>query len=567
MLRKLVSFIGGLLTFVILESIGVLLLARVVPDEVLAQGAWLPSCIAFLIASSASGLCIGWISRSKSWKPALLLFGFFAVWYAGLGVSVLRHWPLDAPSLLGVSLSVVSLAFVLPCGARIGEVLAARKMQEQKRLVGKLLALGLGAFVVLNLAGWGLTRLLAGYSLSETLGRMLAELKASGAPMSLSDAAPPLIPEEENAAILYGEAFHELEKWEQQEHLYYPSCREDAPPAEEPSQEELISFFDMSQRAYDLLKMGSERAKCRFPVNYEDENAAQFPHLQKLRQCARYLEARAVTKMREGRNEEAAETLRVLFGLSRALLDEPTSISFLVGSAVHAIAVEVLRETLREYHMTQHQLHELAEEIPWPDREGLLLKLLAGERGMGIRIFEDVRTGKMHMLDVLGVEGRHEQFDAFFQSAFGIRILARDEIFYLERMNELIRIAGQPYWKMRERIEEWDLKAESPPMLAVLSMTMLPSSRLVFTAARRRASESVALAALALLSYKVEEGDYPESLEELATEGDVTLFKDPFTGSQLNYERREEGFLVYSLGADGEDDGGSDDDISWTWND
>ncbi len=60
-------------------------------------------------------------------------------------------------------------------------------------------------------------------------------------------------------------------------------------------------------------------------------------------------------------------------------------------------------------------------------------------------------------------------------------------------------------------------------------------------------------AGLALLQYKQAHGVFPPTLEALGVEGLV----DPFTEEPLHYRPEGEGFVVYSVGADRKDNGGT----------
>ena len=51
----------------------------------------------------------------------------------------------------------------------------------------------------------------------------------------------------------------------------------------------------------------------------------------------------------------------------------------------------------------------------------------------------------------------------------------------------------------------------------------------------------------------MEHGGYPKTLAEA---GVADLNKDPFTGGEFVYKTSQKGFLVYSVGEDGRDDGG-----------
>ena len=68
------------------------------------------------------------------------------------------------------------------------------------------------------------------------------------------------------------------------------------------------------------------------------------------------------------------------------------------------------------------------------------------------------------------------------------------------------------------------------------------------------------LAVLALKRWELEKGEYPERLEELLEGGFLKrLPDDPFGPGILPYQRRGDGFILYSWGGDFDDDGGVED--------
>lgn len=60
--------------------------------------------------------------------------------------------------------------------------------------------------------------------------------------------------------------------------------------------------------------------------------------------------------------------------------------------------------------------------------------------------------------------------------------------------------------------------------------------------------------AIAILRYRMEVGDYPDSLEKLLPDYIETLPIDPFTGGVLNYSRKH--MWLYSFGVNHEDNAG-----------
>jgi hypothetical protein len=72
------------------------------------------------------------------------------------------------------------------------------------------------------------------------------------------------------------------------------------------------------------------------------------------------------------------------------------------------------------------------------------------------------------------------------------------------------------------------------------------------------ANRQLARVALAMAAYDAEKGSYPESLKDLAGGILKEIPTDPFSDAALIYRRKDAGYILYSVGPDGKDDGGID---------
>ena len=70
------------------------------------------------------------------------------------------------------------------------------------------------------------------------------------------------------------------------------------------------------------------------------------------------------------------------------------------------------------------------------------------------------------------------------------------------------------------------------------------------------ARQRLALTALAVESFRNVNGHAPENLDELAPKFFSEVPEDPFTGIELEYRVRTNGFVIYSVGRDLEDNDG-----------
>ncbi len=62
--------------------------------------------------------------------------------------------------------------------------------------------------------------------------------------------------------------------------------------------------------------------------------------------------------------------------------------------------------------------------------------------------------------------------------------------------------------------------------------------------------------ALALAGYRHDHGAYPAALDELSPKYLAEIPQDPFSGDKLHYQLENGGYLLYSVGPNGKDDGG-----------
>jgi hypothetical protein len=59
--------------------------------------------------------------------------------------------------------------------------------------------------------------------------------------------------------------------------------------------------------------------------------------------------------------------------------------------------------------------------------------------------------------------------------------------------------------------------------------------------------------------YRLGKGAFPEQLQELVPGYLAEIPKDPFDGRPMRYKRLTTGIVAYSIGEDGQDDGGRED--------
>jgi hypothetical protein len=105
---------------------------------------------------------------------------------------------------------------------------------------------------------------------------------------------------------------------------------------------------------------------------------------------------------------------------------------------------------------------------------------------------------------------------------------------------------GMREWLDSRYARYWPVRVLAPAVTRVSELSY-----------RARAQIEALITTIAVMRYRRAHGDYPESLDRLL-EADLLkkLPMDPYSDKPLVYKRTADGFVLYSLGADFDDDGG-----------
>jgi hypothetical protein len=89
------------------------------------------------------------------------------------------------------------------------------------------------------------------------------------------------------------------------------------------------------------------------------------------------------------------------------------------------------------------------------------------------------------------------------------------------------------------------------PSLLALSLVRMTDASL-----RSAALLRCGIAGLAVERYRLANGRWPDALEQAVPKFLASVPLDPYDGKPLRFRRLEDGVVVYSVGPDGQDDGG-----------
>ncbi len=312
--------------------------------------------------------------------------------------------------------------------------------------------------------------------------------------------------------------------------------------------------------------------------------AALLPCVQKCREFAAALKARALFCINEGRTEEAWQDLLVCHRLGRLIARGGTLIELLVGIAIDMMASHGDVAFLDYAKPTSTQLSACFDDLrnlpPMPDVSDKIdqcerlffldTMLLTARHGMTfLESFSNEnnttpQSGKFGSeLFTWSVNWDPALTNAnrwFDRDVAALRIKERDA-----RVKELAAIA-QELKSLKPRVGNTGIlvkpfmspKGRGEMIGNIMISLMTPAFEKLQNAAERCAQGQRNLhLAFALAAYQRDHGRYPANLDELAPKYLKQIPDDLFSGKPLIYRPNDNGYLLYSVGVNGIDEDGN----------
>jgi len=411
-----------------------------------------------------------------------------------------------------------------------------------------LVFLALGGFMV-----WGV--------FGPPSDRRLDAIRRSGYPVREADleAWYPPVPDVENGALIYGQAFAQpgftnIADWQEK------SLPKDwFPPRgqvlSEETKSEVKDLLATHQAALGLLHSARARRRSRYPVQWNLGLDAPMPHLAQVKGAVILLRAEAMVHCADGNAEKAVQALLAAGHAADSLSAEPMLISHLVRISCWGLLAAPLERVINALPLTEDQLASLHAMVREAEKPQALARALGTDRVIGLAVFTDPKAQTRLMSG-----GRFEAGVAFGMLK-AVGILQRDKAFYLDALSTNISIAEMP-WPERVQLGQQgiQLNPARTNRFFILSSILLPSLAKTFSRdADHAARMRVALAALAVQRFRRAHNNIlPTTLQELEPAWLNPVPADPYDGQPLRFRRQGSGFVIYSIGSDGQDDAGTE---------
>jgi len=394
---------------------------------------------------------------------------------------------------------------------------------------------------------------------SAKLRRAYAELKKDGRPMLPGLLIPQEVSDANNAALLYECAIKLLKAQPAPENnlLHYLGnlsktfIEESLDPDNLTELKKLIEQ-DAITLALSIVKQGTQRESCRFNLDYGDGLYTLLPHIPDLRNLARIFCAKIYLEAEAGNPDTAWDMVPTQLKFADALCTESCLISQLVRMSAIRLSCktiikvcEIAPPNEQQYTQIQSLLKDFNDIRP-------LVNSIDAER---LLIGEWVFNLPKDKLYKTGLENFQKNADGslyrllFYGITFKPLFLA-DHAAYLQYMHEGAKFVERPYSREEGEVLE---KAVQKKRYIVTRMFTPDIFRLKEIHFEMIAELRIAQAGLALLQYKQTNNTFPAKLDMLKLQN----ISDPFSERPLIYMTEGEGFVLYSVGPDQVNNGGS----------
>lgn len=314
-----------------------------------------------------------------------------------------------------------------------------------------------------------------------------------------------------------------------------------------PTKHVTASMLAGNQKTLELLRQGLAIPDCRYPVDFTQGNDAELIDLAAIRRTTRLLVMGAVLHAEQDDPNTATRMLLSSYGLARTLVKLPTIISQVVAQADLELTAEGLEQVVNRTTLTDAHLVQIDAALYEGDDPDSMVRALAAERCFGL-----------HMADEPSNYGPGNLSVAVAGILRELGVVDLSLIRHLDRMAEAIEIAQMEPWKQQKAIETAEARYNTSGISSILDWLTPPCARLIGVNVQGMARMQVARTAVAVERYRLATAQLPQDTTDLVPGYLETTPIDPFDGRPLRYKKRDGGYVVYSIGPDGTDDGGTE---------
>ena len=311
-----------------------------------------------------------------------------------------------------------------------------------------------------------------------------------------------------------------------------------------------------------------------------------LPHIHQFREAARILHVDTRLAVTQGDQKRAAANIKAIHGLARQAADAPVLVCVMVGYAVNGIGFGVTEEVITEDpdffdedHLLELQQH--AAGLQLPELSPSLTYDQCAAKDLIQRIYSDNGNGdgrvtavgievRCALRGLTGEKNSGQWYDApIVQSLAGpISLFSAPSRKEMEDMFENSfaewgERVKRPMWEAEDT--DWEEHLKQQDDLGLLYAFLGKISSIKNARETKRAYRDAVLLALACHRYQKANQEWPTSLDQLLGKWLKDTPIDRINGKPLNFRIKDDAPIIYSLGHDGDDDGGVSTDSKTPW--
>jgi hypothetical protein len=380
----------------------------------------------------------------------------------------------------------------------------------------------------------------------------------------LNELVRPAVDEHLNAAPLYMKAGEVVVN--DPNGLVLPWC---ASPNVEQMQA-LAAWVAENEPAIKLTIEGN-RKPCYWP-EYRSKSGMvteiSLPSLAPYRTTAYAICAKAYLNASQGDMQSATALLDESLTLSRRIYTKGTLIEQLISWAASGVTFRTAEAIINDFHPDAQMLATLQDRMEQALSEANFHMSIEGEKMMVGDVVQRTYTGSGHIYlpacagwiscidsTSIGAIGKLDATLPVLSAPGKGATLEAASVF----MQECERVASMTPYQAQQAGIDMNVAADKMARRHVFFRGFLPSYEKMWYQSCIAGSTSEAfVAVMAIHRWRLDKGDWPLSLDELRQGGYLKAVPmDPWSDGPLIYRRMPDGFILYSVGVNFKDDGGT----------
>jgi hypothetical protein len=326
--------------------------------------------------------------------------------------------------------------------------------------------------------------------------------------------------------------------------------------------EDTAQALAANAQALGLFEQAAKLDQSRYPINLSQQPFTNIFHLSALKGAAQVLRARAAVAVAQTNTTVAAEALAGILAAGRSMAAEPVYISQVVAYAIDAIGIQALQFALNTTTFNEPQLAAIQRAVARSDDPESAARGLIGERVFFISSLANPSgyVAAARGMPPTGIEEIvSETLVLPITKATGFWL--RDMRFGIDALTTNIAFARLPDpQRFHSATNSSALTARAKSRYYIMSGLLLPAlERYALRDANHRAQLRTAFVGLAVERFRLaHDGKTPADISSLMPAYLDKVPVDPYDGQLLRYKPIKNGYVVYSIGPDAKDDGGTE---------